>query len=210
MGSLRSHLGHELHGLLLLLDRWLSQGRLLGGILSCWCCGCCLVDKLCLVFSIQVLSELVLLLDSIPLVVPVIDAEAGVVAHAIDEEIAACDGIVDREACHMPKSVRVRWQLCAFHEDRTNVWMSCQRVLAFLHHTRRHLGNINLLAKSNCFKTRHILAANNDIAVLVGVNATLILDERLHRLQTLSIGSEDGNLLFEGVATSDRRKVGKG
>eukprot|EP00406_Dinophysis_acuminata_P053328 CAMPEP_0179305478 /NCGR_PEP_ID=MMETSP0797-20121207/49634_1 /TAXON_ID=47934 /ORGANISM="Dinophysis acuminata, Strain DAEP01" /LENGTH=131 /DNA_ID=CAMNT_0021015107 /DNA_START=43 /DNA_END=439 /DNA_ORIENTATION=- len=68
----------------------------------------------------KVLPELVLGDVLVPVVLPLVHAEAGVVLSRVKEELRASDRVEDREARRCPERVRVGRQLRALRADRAD------------------------------------------------------------------------------------------
>mmetsp|Transcript_78547 Transcript_78547/g.188427 ORF Transcript_78547/g.188427 Transcript_78547/m.188427 type:complete len:221 (-) Transcript_78547:836-1498(-) len=101
----------------------------------------------------------------------------------------------------MPHGIGIRWKLSAFHQESSHLRMISENVLCFLHHPRRHFAHVHLFAQGHRLKSRDVLAAHEDIALVLEIHCTFSLDQLFHGQQGLAIRSEDRNLfaLVEGA-----------
>jgi len=98
------------------------------------------------VVSLEVVSVLVVFLDTIPLFLPLVLSESGVVGEAVDEEIAVSDSIVDGEAGGVSDGIGVWRELGAFEEESTGFGEVNGSLLAEFDHTGFNLDGIDLFS----------------------------------------------------------------
>lgn len=99
-----------------------------------------------MVVSLEVVSVLVVFLDTIPLFLPLVLSESRVVGEAVDEEIAVSDSIVDGEAGGVSDGIGVWRELGAFEEESTGFGEVNESLLAESDHTGFNLDSIDLFS----------------------------------------------------------------
>lgn len=95
---------------------------------------------------LEVVSVLVLVLDTIPLFLPLVLSESRVVGEAVDEEITVRDSIVDRETGGVSDGIGVWRELGAFEEESTGLREVNESLLAESDHTGFNLDGIDLFS----------------------------------------------------------------
>mmetsp|Transcript_48025 Transcript_48025/g.115414 ORF Transcript_48025/g.115414 Transcript_48025/m.115414 type:complete len:295 (+) Transcript_48025:27-911(+) len=160
--------------------------------------------QLRLVLGREVLAQLVLVLLAVPVLLPVVGAEARVVLHRGDEGVARGDGVKDRQTGGRAQRVRVRRQLGALQDDRAERRVGLHGVLGELDHVRRDRLPVDLEPLGDGLsEDGHVLAADDHEALVVGVDAALLLDQVAHGLERGGVGREDGDQLVLGVGGGD-------
>lgn len=156
------------------------------------------------------LSVLVLVLDTIPLILPLVLSESGVIGESVDEEVASSDGIVDGEAGRVTDSIGVRRELSAFEEEGTDFGEFFNGFFADSDHTRLNLSSVDLASNSNSFESVNILSTDDMVSGVLGIDTTLVTDEVFHGLESCSVGGHDNDLFVRSEGTSHSGELGEG
>mmetsp|Transcript_5673 Transcript_5673/g.14028 ORF Transcript_5673/g.14028 Transcript_5673/m.14028 type:complete len:339 (+) Transcript_5673:195-1211(+) len=152
----------------------------------------------------EVVAQLVVVLHAVPLFLPVVLAEARVVLHRGDEGVARGDGVEDRQAGGRAHRVRVGRQLGALEDERAQLGVLLDGLLGELDDVRGGRLPVDLPPLCDGLaEDGHVLAADDHEAVVVGVDAALLLDRGAHRLERVAVGGEDGDELVLGVGGGD-------
>mmetsp|Transcript_41328 Transcript_41328/g.117962 ORF Transcript_41328/g.117962 Transcript_41328/m.117962 type:complete len:370 (+) Transcript_41328:875-1984(+) len=132
----------------------------------------------------------------VPLLLPVVQPEPCAVLERVHVEVCSRDGVPDREARGRAQRVGVGRQLRALEEDRLNARVRSDEVHGQLHDAWLHDVQGNLLALGHCVETLDVLAALDDEAILLYVEAAAIEEHFLLWLQRLVVGRQDENLVL--------------
>lgn len=81
-------------------------------------------------------------------------------------------------------------------------------LLAQCNYTRLYFLSVNLIAKSDSFKTRHILGSYDVVALAAGINTNLVVDQWQHRLECRAVGGHNNDVLVRPESAIDHRKLG--
>jgi hypothetical protein len=155
------------------------------------------------------LSVLVFILDTVPLMLPLILSESGVIGEAVDEEVASCDGIVDGEAGRVTDSIGVRRELSAFEEEGTDKGEFFKGGYADFNHAGLNLSNVDLASNSNSFESVNILSTDDVVSLVLGIDTTLVTDEFFHGLKSCSVGGHDDDLFVSSEGASHSGELGE-
>jgi len=156
------------------------------------------------------LSEFVVVLDTVPLFLPVVLSEFSVVEEAVHEEVTASDGIVDGEAGGVTDSIGVRRELSAFEKEGTDIGEVFNSLLAQGNHTGLNLSGINLASNSNSFESVNVLTTDDVVSFILGLDTTLLTDEVCHGLEGFTVGGHDNDLLVLVEGASDSGELSEG
>mmetsp|Transcript_47731 Transcript_47731/g.136819 ORF Transcript_47731/g.136819 Transcript_47731/m.136819 type:complete len:403 (+) Transcript_47731:641-1849(+) len=132
----------------------------------------------------------------LPLLLPVINAEAGVVLVAADVEVGGRDCIPDRKACRGSQGVRVGRQLRALQEDADDSGVLAQEVHGHLDDARLHDVDGHGLAFGDGVEAGDVLATLDDESALVQIESTTVEQDIFLRLQRVAVGRQDEDLLL--------------
>jgi len=120
----------------------------------------------------ELLTEFVDVLDTIPVVLPVLHSEALVVLKSVNEEITVSDCVQDRESSSSTHSIGVGWELSALHQDASDVGVLFKSLLYKCHDPGLYFNGVYLAAFSDGFKARDMFTPDDNKPVLVCVDTT--------------------------------------
>lgn len=162
-----------------------------------------------LVFG-EMLSVLVLVLDTVPLFLPFVLSESWVIGETVDEEITSSDGIVDGETGGVTDGIGVWRELSALEEEGTGSGEIFDSLNADGDHTGFNFLDIDLASDSDGFESGNVLSTNDMVSGVLGIDTTLVTDEILHGYESLSVGSHDNDLFVSSEGASDSGELGEG
>ena len=144
----------------------------------------------------------VVILLSVPLVLPALLTEARVVLTAGNEEVTVGDGVENWEARGGSNRIGVGRQLRALQKEAASVGVLLECVLSCFDHARLHLDSVDLVAEGNGLEAWNVFATDDVVAGLLGIHTTLVSNQVTHRLESFAISSHDDNLFVFSVSAS--------